>query len=131
MARKRYIVKYDTQYHKKGEIVYKNAFHDYGLASEDSRLTGVEHMSVSRKENGDYPYSTIPTSALQEDDGVVQDNNMKVFVWDYGVFGIEGILEYTLDAAKTLASHPRYDGQEPTSVHDVASGLVIINSGDI
>lgn len=72
MARKRYIVKYDTQYHKKGDIVYKNAYPDYGLASEDSRYTGVEHMSVSRTEDGNYPYQTIPTSALQED-GVVNN----------------------------------------------------------
>lgn len=55
---------------------------------------------------------------------------MKIFVWDYSVYGIEMIIEYTLDAAKKLASHPHYDGQEPTSVHDVAPGLVLSNLGD-
>jgi hypothetical protein len=45
---------------KIGETVYKAAFHDYGCAGDDTRRTGIEHISVTRNPDGDYPFFTIP-----------------------------------------------------------------------
>lgn len=51
---------------KRGDFVYKQKYHDYGLASDDTRMTGIEHVSVTLNENGDYPGFTIPRSHLAE-----------------------------------------------------------------
>ena len=48
------------------DIVYDSVKHDYGLASDDTRITGIEHVSVTFKEDGDYPFFTIPRADLQE-----------------------------------------------------------------
>ena len=50
----------------KGTIVYACAKHDYGCASDDTRITGVEHISLSLKEDGDYPFFTHPVYLLKE-----------------------------------------------------------------
>lgn len=49
-----------------GDIVYDSAKHDYGLANDDTRITGIEHVSVTFKEDGDYPFFTIPRADLEE-----------------------------------------------------------------
>lgn len=51
---------------KEGMTVYKSAKHDYGCASDDTRITGVHHISVTLKEDGDYPFFTHPLHLLQE-----------------------------------------------------------------
>lgn len=51
---------------RQGTIVYECAKHDYGTASDDSRITGTEHISVSLKEDGDYPFFTHPVYLLKE-----------------------------------------------------------------
>lgn len=43
-----------------GTIVYGCAHHDYGLASDDTRATGVPHMSVTLNSDGSYPFFTVP-----------------------------------------------------------------------
>lgn len=48
-----------------GEIVHEVAKYDYGLANDDSRTTGIEHISVSKHGDGDYPYFTIPKKDLK------------------------------------------------------------------
>lgn len=48
-----------------GDIVYESAKVDYGLANDDTRLTGIPHVSVSLKEDGDYPFFTIPLKDLE------------------------------------------------------------------
>jgi len=48
-----------------GTVVYKSTRYDYGLASDDTRYTGVEHISVTLKEDGDYPFFTVPKHNLQ------------------------------------------------------------------
>lgn len=50
----------------KGDIVYECTKHDYGLANDDTRATGVLHTSVTLDENGDYPFFTIPVHNLEE-----------------------------------------------------------------
>lgn len=50
----------------KGTVVYRQSGHDYGLAGDDTRLTGVEHISVTLNKNGDYPGFTIPRYLLEE-----------------------------------------------------------------
>lgn len=48
-----------------GSIVYSLRGHDYGLASDDTRMTGIEHVSVTLKPDGDYPSFTIPRADLE------------------------------------------------------------------
>lgn len=49
-----------------GSFVYDCKGHDYGLANDDSRMTGVPHISVSLREDGDYPFFTIPEMDLEK-----------------------------------------------------------------
>lgn len=50
-----------------GTSVYSAAKYDYGLASEDTRSTGVEHTSVTLDPNGEYPVFTIPVAHLRRE----------------------------------------------------------------
>ncbi len=52
--------------HPAGTIVYDCAQHDYGLASDDTRGFGIEHISVSLTEDGDYPFFTVPVVQLEK-----------------------------------------------------------------
>ena len=49
-----------------GEVVYKSEKYDYGLASDDTRTTGIDYVSVTFKEDGYYPFFTIPRQDLEE-----------------------------------------------------------------
>lgn len=49
-----------------GRTVYACTGCDYGCASDDTRLTGVEHISVTLKEDGSYPFFTHPKHLLKE-----------------------------------------------------------------
>lgn len=51
---------------KVGDTVYELYGYDYGLASDDSRATGVPHKSVTLNSDGDYPAFTIPEHSLLE-----------------------------------------------------------------
>lgn len=51
-----------------GTIVYDLRGYDYGLASDDTRFTGIKHVSVTLNENGDYPSFTICESSLEKID---------------------------------------------------------------
>jgi len=51
---------------KVGTIVYAGRGYDYGLASDDTRATGIEHVSVTLKRSGDYPTFTVPLRDLEE-----------------------------------------------------------------
>jgi len=51
---------------KVGDIVYDLKSWDYGLAGDDSRITGVPHVSVTLDPTGDYPSFTIPEHCLRE-----------------------------------------------------------------
>lgn len=50
---------------KAGATVYDCARHDYGLARDDSRHFGIDHMSVTLDPNGDYPFFTVPVRDLK------------------------------------------------------------------
>lgn len=47
-----------------GTIVFDCLKYDYGLASDDTEMTGVKHVSVTLDPEGGYPSFTIPISAL-------------------------------------------------------------------
>lgn len=51
--------------HEVGTVVYLCRQHDYGAARDDSRSTGVEHVSVTEREDGGYPFFTIPRHQLE------------------------------------------------------------------
>jgi hypothetical protein len=50
---------------KVGDIVYDSKGHDYGCANDDTRMTGIEHQSVTLDDCGDYPFFTIPKMDLE------------------------------------------------------------------
>lgn len=49
-----------------GKTVYKCAKHDYDCAGDDTRATGVEHISLSLTPDGDYPFFTHRVSELKK-----------------------------------------------------------------
>lgn len=57
-----YLLKFDYQGHKVGTFLYDSTTSNYGLASDDSRLTGIEHVSVKTREG---PSFTIPKGHLR------------------------------------------------------------------
>lgn len=61
----------------KGAVVFDQWAYDYGLANDDTRMSGVEHRTVTFNANGDSPGFTIPEAALRElfDDG--KDRNVE------------------------------------------------------
>jgi hypothetical protein len=63
------LVKYkllqDRFEHKAGTTVYAVSLPDFGMAWDDSRAFGVEHISVTVTE-GKYPLFTVPVSYLEE-----------------------------------------------------------------
>lgn len=48
-----------------GMIVYRCKGWDYGMANDDTRLTGIEHISVTLDAGGGYPFFTIPKRDLE------------------------------------------------------------------
>lgn len=57
-------LKRDRFQHKAGTTVYSSKFHDYGLARDDTRITGVQHVSVTLNADGSYPFFTVPERDL-------------------------------------------------------------------
>lgn len=49
---------------KAGTTVYASMGCDYGCANDDSRATGIEHVSVTLKSDGGYPFFTVPKRDL-------------------------------------------------------------------
>lgn len=47
------------------EYVYDCVYYDYGISDDDTRLTGLKYISVTRDENGNYPFFTIPEEDLE------------------------------------------------------------------
>ena len=60
----KYVLLEDRFEHKAGLIVQHQRHYDYGLANDDTRITGEEHMTVSA--DGEYPGFTAPTRILKE-----------------------------------------------------------------
>lgn len=50
---------------KAGETVYTQKGYDYGLARDDTNMTGIQHVSVTLNADGDYPGFTIPRDDLE------------------------------------------------------------------
>lgn len=50
---------------KVGTVVYLFAGYDYGLARDDTKITGVEHIGVSLKRGGRAPSFTHPLPDLE------------------------------------------------------------------
>jgi hypothetical protein len=57
---------------KKGCLVFKLAKYDYGLARDETRLTGIPQISVTLDPSGDYPSFTVPERELQAVEGEIQ-----------------------------------------------------------
>lgn len=52
--------------HKAGTTCYKCVKFDYGMANDDTRMTGINHVTMTLREDGDYPYFTVPVPDLEE-----------------------------------------------------------------
>lgn len=62
----KYVLLNSVYGHPAGTIVYKLLQHDYGLARDDTNITGIEHISVTLEEDGGYPSFTVPLDDLME-----------------------------------------------------------------
>lgn len=65
----KYLLLKDSEYEssaKAGMIVYDFYKADFGLSVEDTKSTGVRHISVTLNEDGDYPFFTVPEHDLEE-----------------------------------------------------------------
>lgn len=51
--------------HPAGTICYSLLGTDYGCASDDTRITGIEHVSMTLKPDGSYPFFTIQRKSLE------------------------------------------------------------------
>lgn len=49
-----------------GSAVYRYARYDYGSARDDTRFFKHKHISVTLKEDGGYPFFTLPRDLLDE-----------------------------------------------------------------
>lgn len=56
----------DKAYAKTGDIVYDCRRYDYGCASDDTRILGYPHISVTVNSDGAYPFFTVPVRDLEE-----------------------------------------------------------------
>lgn len=48
-----------------GQTIYDCRGYDYGTASDDTRFTGIKHVSMSLDPTGDYPFFTIPEADIE------------------------------------------------------------------
>lgn len=71
---------------KKGVTVYKAAKHDYGCASDDTAMTGIKHISVTLKPDGDYPFFTHPLKDLEEVKNIDSPKTIKPYTQDPSEF---------------------------------------------
>jgi len=55
-----------------GTVVYSCAKHDYGLADDDTRMTGVRHVSVTLNPDGDYPFFTVHEDSIERIEQAIQ-----------------------------------------------------------
>ena len=62
---KAFVLLNNTPYAQAGARVYELMHHDYRLARDDTNLTGVPHVSVTLKEDGDYPSFTVAEEELE------------------------------------------------------------------
>lgn len=61
----KYKLVHDRFEYEAGITVYDCVQHDYGCARDDTRYTGVLHISVTTNENGGYPFFTVPITSLE------------------------------------------------------------------
>lgn len=52
--------------HAAGTIVYPATTHDYDPASDDTKLTGIQHISVTLDPDGGYPHFTVPITEVED-----------------------------------------------------------------
>ena len=63
---KSYILTQDKFKHKSGTTVYPYSRYDYGLAEEDTEMTGEHHISVCLSTDGSTPFFTVESEFLKE-----------------------------------------------------------------
>lgn len=51
-----------------GTVAYRCVEPDYGLAADDTRMTGKVHISLTLDPDGGYPFFTHPVDDLEEID---------------------------------------------------------------
>lgn len=60
-----YRLKHNRFEYQAGIIVYRQLSPDYGLAGDDTRNTGIKHITVTTCPDGSYPGFTVPEDWLE------------------------------------------------------------------
>lgn len=101
---------------KAGVIVYDLRRVDYGLASDDTRFTGIEHVSVTLDPNGDYPAFTVPKTGLRK---IVETTDSRIKPLDLAnlirhafMAGRGHTAEHSKLSAEDIAAYTKYDPTE-------------------
>lgn len=61
-----YTLRHERFEHPAGTVVYRQSGYDYGLSNDDSRVTGIEHVTMTLNSDGGYPGFTVPVHAIGE-----------------------------------------------------------------
>ncbi len=65
MISKSYRLKADRFDVPAGTICFEARGHDYGCSSDDTRFSGIQHISVTLDPEGGYPFFTVPVRDLE------------------------------------------------------------------
>ena len=99
---KKYTVKYDTPYAKKGTILFGFDEYDYGLSYDDTRITGKDHISVTLVENGHNikqggsGFYSVPLEDLEEFSGKIEKEDIVI---------TDQMVKNAADAVRTVFEH--------------------------
>lgn len=61
---KSFVLIEDHETMKAGTQLFSFRFYDYGCSLDDFALTGIEHLALTLKADGDYPFQTVPINKL-------------------------------------------------------------------
>ena len=86
-----------------GTLVYPLKMHDYGLASDDTRATGIEHISVTQDPTGGYPSITATYDDLEE---VLERPVISAVLKPFDSYEIHGVHEFNDDGRKFCEQVP-------------------------
>ncbi len=91
---------------RKGEVVYDQMEHDYGLANDDSRITGIEHRTVTKNPDGKAPGFTVSVFDIKplSDELPTGDKRLALIIARTVMFHEGGEYDYHLTALQFGAS---------------------------
>lgn len=100
----------------KGTVVYKAAKHDYGCASDDTRMTGIQHISLSLNPDGDYPFFTHPFKDIEERIDIDNPRTIRPYTQDPSQF--VSLEDYKKVVAELKGPGPGYKAMYESCAHE-------------